>query len=69
MLIDEGVRGYSRDQLIRDYRFGMFRSLSVVVIVIANPDMDSDAGQATLDAISPRMIALADWDCGALIPD
>jgi len=39
------------------------------VATLANVDLDSDVGRATVDALVPRLIALADWDCGERIPD
>ena len=69
VLTDRGIRDYSRDQLVEDYRRGMFRNLITTVNVLANLDVDSDDGKAFVDAIVPRLVGIVDWDCGALIPD
>lgn len=63
-----GVVGYSRDRASQDVRLGMLRNLENYVISIPNLAMSDEAGQAWVDTVSPRMIALAEWDCGALIP-
>ena len=68
-LVDGGIRDYSRDHLIEDYRRGMFRPLTVIVNILANLDMDSDGGRALIDAVVPRKVGVVDWDCGALIPN
>ena len=67
-LAENGVQNYKREQALQDCLLGMLRNLENYVISIPNLAMDSVPGQAWVDAVSPRMIALADWDCGALIP-
>ena len=67
-LIEQGVKNYSRDMVIRDCRLGMLRNLEIYVNSIQNLDMDTAPGRVWIDAVSPRMIALAEWDCGASIP-
>ena len=68
-LAEYGVSGYSFDQLNDDYRLGLFRFLTIGVGALANLDMDSEAGRATIEAGLPRLTGLVDWDCGAQIPD
>ena len=67
--MDRGIRDYSRDQLIEDYRRGLIWRLLVVVFALANLDMDSVRGKYMVDTAVPRLVALVNWDCGALIPD
>jgi len=67
-LITHGVRTYTRDQALRDCRLGMLRNLENYVVSIPFLAMDSASGQAWVDAVSPRMVAPAEWECGALIP-
>jgi len=55
--------------MIEDYRRGMFLNLAVTVNVLANLDMDSDGGKATIDALVPSLVGVVDWHPGALIPD
>ena len=69
VLVDGGVRDYSRDQLIEDYRRGMFRNLTITVAALANLDLDTEDGKALVDALVPRLVGIVDWDCGALIPN
>ena len=69
VLLDRGIRDYSRDQLEEDYRRGMFRNLTIAVFAIATVDVDSVDAKALIDTVVPRLVALVDWDCGALIPD
>ena len=69
VLMNQGIRDYSRDHLIEDYRRGMFGNLTIAVRALANLDMDSEGGRAVVDALAPRLVAIVDWDCGALIPD
>ncbi len=68
-LVDGGIQDYSRDQMIEDYRRGMFLNLTRTVNVLANLDVDSDGGKATIDALVPRLVGVVDWDLGALIPN
>lgn len=69
VLTENGVHDYSYDQLIEDYRRGLFRFLFIAVIALGNVDFDNEGGRAIVDAALPRLTALIDWDCGALIPD
>ena len=68
-LTEIGISDYSYGQLSADYRRGMFRFLNISVVATANLDLDSEGGRVILDAVIPRLAGLADWDCGALIPD
>jgi hypothetical protein len=65
----EGVIDYSYEQLVEDYRRGMFRFLATGITMFANVDFDNEAGRAVIDVALPRLAGLTDWDCGALIPD
>lgn len=65
----EGVDDYPYEQLVQDYRRGMFRFLVIGVNMFANVDFDNEAGRAVIDIALPRLAGLTDWDCGALIPD
>ena len=49
-LIEEGVSGYSLEQAIADYKFGMVNNLWVVTFT-AILDLSSDRGQALVDTI------------------
>ena len=67
-LYRNGVTGYSRDQLIDDYRRGVLRTLVPSVLSMANLDMETPDSRELIETIGARMIGIADWDCGALIP-
>ncbi|MFP6593656.1 MAG: oxidoreductase family protein [Dehalococcoidia bacterium] len=69
VLTENGVRDYSYDRLTEDYRRGLFQCLFICVLALANLDFDSEGGRAIIDEVMPRLAALTDWDCGALIPD
>ena len=66
-LIEDGVEDYSRDQMIQDYRFGLLNGLRNFSYVVAHIDLDSDA-RPMVEDLASRMVALADWECGDLIP-
>jgi hypothetical protein len=68
-LVACGVHTYTRDQAIQDCCLGMLRNLENYVVSIPFLAMDSPSGRIWVDAVSPRMIALAEWDCEALVPD
>ncbi len=69
VLTENGVLDYPYDQLVEDYRRGLFRYLFIVVVALGNLDFDNEGGRAIVDASLPRLSALTDWDSGALIPD
>ncbi|MDA1256735.1 MAG: phosphotransferase [Chloroflexi bacterium] len=68
-LMGHGVADYSRDRLIEDYRRGLLRSLITSVLSVANLDMEQSDTRELVKTIGTRMVAIADWECGALIPD
>jgi len=68
-LRENGVAGYSYDQLIEDYRRGLLRTLIPSVLSIANLDMEAPESRELVQTIGARMIGIADWDCGDLIPN
>jgi len=67
-LAENGVTGYRQDQLIQDYRRGLLRTLIPSVLSMANLDMTAPESRDLVETIGARMIGIADWDCGALIP-
>lgn len=67
-LNENGVTDYSPDQLIEDYRRGLLRTLIPSVLSMANLDMEAPESRELVETIGARMIGIADWDCGALIP-
>ncbi len=68
-LRENGVTGYSPDQLIEDYRRGLLRTLIPSVLSVANLDMETPQARELVQTISGRMIGIADWDCDDLIPN
>ena len=68
-LAEGGVTGYTRDALVGDYRRGLLMSLLESVFAVANLDMDDARDGALLKTIGARMIGIADWECGDLIPE
>jgi len=67
-LLDQGVAEYSKDRLIQDYRRGLLRTLIVSVLSVANLGMEGPETRQLVQTIGQRMIGIADWDCGSLIP-
>lgn len=68
-LSEQGVTDYPKDRLIDDYRRGLLRTLIVSVLSVANLDMEGPDTRELVQTIGQRMIAIADRDCGELIPD
>jgi len=68
-LKENGVTGYSPDQLIEDYRRGLLRTLIPSVLSVANLDMETSESRELVQTVGGRMIGIADWDCGDLIPN
>ena len=71
-LLTGGVRDYPYRDFIQDYRRGLFRNLLTLFDVVGNISdeaLESGPIPATLEAMSGRMQALIDWDCGELLPD
>ena len=68
-LRENGVTEYSPDQLIEDYRRGLLRTLIPSVLSVANLDMETPESRELVQTIGGRMIGIADWDCGDLIPN
>jgi len=68
-LRENGISGYSHDQLIEDYRRGLLRTLIPSVLSVANLDMETPESRELVQTIGARMIGIADWDCGELIPN
>ena len=62
-----GVRGYSRDALTHDLRFGLLRALQTFAFVLANRSLDSPAAWRQVERMGSRLVALTDWDCEALL--
>ncbi|MDP6823437.1 MAG: phosphotransferase [Dehalococcoidia bacterium] len=67
-LAENGVTSYPSEKLIEDYRRGLLVSLIPSVLSVANLDMVTPESLEMTKTIGARMIAIADWDCGDLIP-
>jgi len=67
-LEENGVQNYTQEEVLQDCALGMLRNLENYVVSIRNLAMDDHEGGAWIDAVSPRMVVLADWDCAKLIP-
>jgi len=64
-----GVRGYSWDEALRDYRLAMLFCWVYVVISIGSLDPANERGMALFNAIfERRAAALEDLDAGELMP-
>ena len=68
-LRENGVTGYSPDQLIEDYRRGLLRTLIPSILSVAHLDMETLESRELVQTIGGRMIGIADWDCDDLIPN
>lgn len=68
-LRENGLTDYSHDRLIEDYRRGLLRTLIPSVLSMANLDMETPESRELVQTIGARMIGIADWDCGDLIPN
>jgi hypothetical protein len=67
-LIERGVRGYSWDDVMTDFRLGVLGQLSIPVVSAANIDPGNDRGRLLVDTLVERNFqALVDYDCGKVI--
>lgn len=67
-LVASGVRGYSRDQMIDDYRWTLLFCLTYPVMSVGFGDLANERG-ATLNRVMTErcLAAIEDWDCASLI--
>ena len=64
-----GVRGYTADNLLLDYRRATLYLLDYAVVIASTLDLANARGAAIARALSTRACAaLDDLDCGALLP-
>lgn len=68
-LMEHGVSDFSKEQLADHYRRGLLRTLIPSVLSVANLDMEGPDTRQLVETIGRRMIGIADWDCGDLIPN
>lgn len=68
-LSEHGVKGYSWDQALLDYRLGALYSWMYVVIAVASLDPANERGMALFNAWFQRgSIAMAELNAGELMP-
>ena len=67
-LAKNGVTNYPPGKLFEDYRRDLLRTLIPSVLSVANLDMNAPESRELVETIGGRMIAIADWNCGDLIP-
>lgn len=68
LLREGGVRGYSREQLLDDYRWTLLFCLAYPVMSAGLGDLANERGVALNRAMTERCLAaIEDWDCSALI--
>lgn len=68
LLLEGGVRGYSREQLLDDYRWTLLFCLAYPVMSAGMGDLANERGVALNRAMTERCLAaIEDWDCAALI--
>ena len=68
-LVEHGVRGYSWDEALRDYRLAMLFCWVYVVISIGTLDPANERGMALFTAIfERRAAAMEELDAGELMP-
>ena len=69
-LVSHGVTDYSFDQLITNYRLGLFQPLMPVLAVMSRygPEEALTIGDGMLKTAVDRLVALVDWNCDEVIP-
>ncbi len=68
-LLDRGVEGYSREDCLTDYRYGLLQKLTFWVPVLAFLDFTTPRGAALVTEILARLdAAVRDHDPAALLP-
>ncbi len=68
-LVQRGVKGYTFDEALRDYRVGVLYSWVYVVVAIGAVDPANERGLALFDAIFERRCrAMEELDAGELLP-
>ncbi len=68
-LLDGGVRDYSFEQCLYDYRIGLMSVLGRFFVFVGSPQITSDAHiRDSLDVIVRQATAVVDQDAGSLLP-
>jgi Ecdysteroid kinase-like family len=67
-IIERGVRDYTWDDVMTDFRIGVLAQLSIPVVAAANLDPGNERGRLLVDTLVERNFqALVDYDCGAVV--
>lgn len=67
-LLAAGIRDYSFERALSDYRVGLLRLLVLLAISDDNFDLSTPAGRGLVDRYTERSVALRDWKCGEVLP-
>ena len=69
-LVAEGVKGYSLEACLDDYRFWVMLGLAWPVVAIGTLDTANERGVALFRAwITRAMAAIVDWNAGEMLPE